>query len=101
MSPERSERVVDRLLSPRDVSDLVPIGYHAILRAIRSGELRASELRGRYAIRPRDLEAWLDDTVVDSNGRHRDAAVMTGSRGRLTGERRFRATADATRRGRQ
>jgi excisionase family DNA binding protein len=91
--------VTDRLLSPRDVSELVPIGYHAILRAIKSGELRASELRGRYAIRPRDLEAWLEDNVVKSYAR--PSAGGGGDLGRLTGERGFRARAGATRRGRQ
>ena len=92
---------MDRLLSPRDVSELVPIGYHAILRAIKSGELRASELRGRYAIRPRDLEAWLEDNLVESYAGHREAGLRAEGLGRLTGERRFRARAGAPRRGRK
>ena len=55
---------MERLLSPHDVAELVPIGYHAILRAIRAGELRASRLRGHYAIRPSDLETWVESNVA-------------------------------------
>jgi excisionase family DNA binding protein len=55
---------MEQLLSPREVADRVPVGYHAILRAIRKGELRASLLRGKYAVRESDLEQWVDDNVV-------------------------------------
>lgn len=55
---------MERLLSPAEVAELIPIGYHAILRAIRAGELRASRLRGHYAIRPSDLESWVESNVA-------------------------------------
>lgn len=90
---------MERLLSPHDVAELVPVGYHAVLRAIRSGELRASELRGRYAIRPADFEAWVQQNVVKpatSPSCHGELAGL----GRLTAAGAFRAKAEATQRSR-
>jgi excisionase family DNA binding protein len=37
------------MISPKQIAELVPVSYEAIVRAIRSGELRASKLRRRYA----------------------------------------------------
>jgi len=62
--PYWGQIALERLLSPREVAELMPIGYHAILRAIRAGELRASRLRGHYAIRPSDLESWVESNVA-------------------------------------
>lgn len=80
---------MERLLSPAEVAELIPIGYHAILRAIRAGELRASRLRGHYAIRPSDLESWVESNVafavprVGANGadaaaRHQGSRTLSG-----------------------
>jgi excisionase family DNA binding protein len=91
---------VERLLSPHDVAELVPIGYHAVLRAIRSGELRASELRGRYAIRPADFEAWVQRNVVKPAPSHRPARPSSPASGALTTAGGFRAKAGATQRSR-
>jgi excisionase family DNA binding protein len=91
---------VDRLLSPHEVAQLVPIGYHAVLRAIRSGELRASELRGRYAIRQADFEAWVQSNVVRPSvppDRH-EATTVTFDY--LTATRGFRTRAGRTQRSR-
>lgn len=91
---------MERLLSPHDVAELVPIGYHAVLRAIRSGELRASELRGRYAIRPADFEAWVQHNVVKPPSSHRPARATPTASDRLTVAGGFRAKAGATQRSR-
>lgn len=89
---------MDRLLSPHEVAELVPIGYHAVLRAIRSGELRASELRGRYAIRPADLEAWVQHNMVRPPGPDRRHPATTAAPPHLTAARGFRAKTGATQR---
>lgn len=91
---------MERLLSPRDVAELVPIGYHAVLRAIRSGELRASELRGRYAIRPADFEAWVRQNVVKPPAPPHPAGAPLGASGSLTATGGFRAKAGAAQRSR-
>lgn len=91
---------MEPLLSPRDVAELVPIGYHAVLRAIRSGELRASELRGRYAIRPADFEAWVRQNVVKPPAPPQPADALLGASRSLTATGGFRAKAGTSQRSR-
>lgn len=84
------------MLSPHEVTELVPIGYHAVLRAIRAGELRASLLRGRYAVRESDVEEWWERNVVEPST---PAAAVPSARlgrpsaARLTDAGGFRARA--------
>ena len=56
----------ERLLTPADVAERCQISTKTVLRAIRSGRLRASRLgeRGAYRIRVADLDAWLQAVVV-------------------------------------
>jgi len=48
------------VLSPREVADRAGFSYHAILRAIRRGDLRAFEpVPGHYRIELAEYERWL------------------------------------------
>ena len=57
MPPTESVRDV---LSPNEVADRAGFSYHAILRAIRRGDLQAFEpVPGRYRIELSEYERWL------------------------------------------
>lgn len=58
-------RLAARLLSANDVAELSGLSYHAVLRAIRSGELKASKRRGRILIRHEWFDEWIDGGVVE------------------------------------
>jgi hypothetical protein len=48
------------VLSPREVADRAGFSYHAILRAIRRGDLQAFEpIPGQYRIELAEYERWL------------------------------------------
>ena len=48
------------VLSPREVADRAGFSYHAILRAIRRGDLQAFEpVPGHYRIEVAEYERWL------------------------------------------
>jgi hypothetical protein len=48
------------VLSPREVADRAGFSYHAILRAIRRGDLQAFEpVPGHYRIEVVEYERWL------------------------------------------
>ena len=48
------------VLSPREVADRAGFSYHAILRAIRRGDLQAFEpVPGHYRIELGEYERWL------------------------------------------
>lgn len=51
---------------PQEIADRCQISTRTVMRAIRSGQLRASRLgaRGAYRVRPEDLEAWIVETTV-------------------------------------
>jgi excisionase family DNA binding protein len=47
------------MLSPREVAERLGFSYHAVLRAIRRGELKASEpIKGRYRIAIDEYRRW-------------------------------------------
>jgi hypothetical protein len=87
------------VLSPREVADRTGFSYHAILRAIRRGDLQAFEpVPGRYRIAVEEYERWLSMPARPSDGdiesveapprrfrpaRNVDAASAPGSRARL------------------
>jgi hypothetical protein len=53
-APERD------VLSPREIAARAGFSYHAILRAIRRGDLRAFEpVPGRYRVPVAEYERWL------------------------------------------
>jgi excisionase family DNA binding protein len=57
---------VAELLTPADVAALCKVSVKTVLRAIRSGRLRASRLGSRHAyrIRAADIDPWLASTTV-------------------------------------
>ena len=54
----------ERLITARQVAELVGVSPETILRYTRAGELRGIRLpgtaRGRLRYRPEDVEAWLE-----------------------------------------
>jgi excisionase family DNA binding protein len=52
------------LLTVEEVAHRSKLGEKAVRRAIRRGELRASNLCGRWRIRERDCEDWFDSGRV-------------------------------------
>lgn len=68
MQPDDPPTAVD-VLSPHEVARRAGFSYHAILRAIRRGDLQAYEpIPGRYRIEIADYERWLHQPV------HRNSA---------------------------
>ena len=59
--PAATATTPDRdVLSPREVADRAGFSYHAILRAIRRGDLQAFEpVPGHYRIEVAEYERWL------------------------------------------
>jgi excisionase family DNA binding protein len=53
-----------RFMSPREIAQVTGLSYHAVLRAIADGELRASKLRGRIIVRDEWFEAWVAQGVL-------------------------------------
>jgi len=52
------------VLSPREVAVRAGFSYHAILRAIRRGDLKASEpIPGHYRVSLMDYDRWLHTPV--------------------------------------
>jgi excisionase family DNA binding protein len=56
--------VADDVLIPAEVARLVRLSLKTIYRAIKSGELTASQVRGRYLIRRCDVDRWLREKLV-------------------------------------
>lgn len=67
--PTASAGRIAPLLSAHDVAELAGLSYHAVLRAIRSGELKASKRRGRILIRPEWFDEWIDGGLVEPRPR--------------------------------
>jgi excisionase family DNA binding protein len=58
----------DRLLCPREIAERTGLSYHAVLRAIHRGELRAFRLCQRIRVRPVDLAAWIEQSRIGRPG---------------------------------
>ena len=56
-----------RLLSVTAVAELTGLSESVLYRAIASGELRASKLRGRLRVRTVDLESWINSNLVHAS----------------------------------
>jgi excisionase family DNA binding protein len=56
-----------QLLKPTDVARRAQISTKSVLRAIKSGRLRASRLgeRGAYRIKEVDYDAWIEESIVE------------------------------------
>lgn len=57
--------MTQRLLAPDDVAAHCGLSRKAVYRAIERGELRAFRLCSRLRIRPDDVTAWLEASVVN------------------------------------
>ncbi len=57
----------EELLTPAEVAELCHVCSRTVLRAIRSGRLRASRLGAgaAYRIRPADVDAWIEASTVE------------------------------------
>jgi hypothetical protein len=91
-------------LTPREVADRSGFSYHAILRAIRRGDLEAFEpVAGRYRIELAEHERWLrtparrpindgaDHVAADSTPRQRRGSERASERGSLAALRAIEA----------
>ncbi len=61
------------VLTPKEVADRAGFSYHAILRAIRRGDLQAFEpVRGHYRIALDEYERWLHTPARRGDGEQRE-----------------------------
>jgi hypothetical protein len=86
----RSETPARDVLSPREVAQRSGFSYHAVLRAIRRGDLHVSEpVPGRYRIELAEYERWLRTpprpraSAAEQRPRSRTRAPDRGSLGAL------------------
>jgi hypothetical protein len=87
------------VLTPREVADRSGFSYHAILRAIRRGDLQAFEpVPGHYRIEFVEYERWLrtprrraDPTTSDARRRQRAGRARPSGRGSLAALRAIEA----------
>jgi hypothetical protein len=87
------------VLTPREVADRAGFSYHAILRAIRRGDLQAFEpVPGHYRIELAEYERWLrtparrgDTEPTEARSRRRTASPRASDRGSLTALRAIEA----------
>jgi excisionase family DNA binding protein len=85
------------VLTPKEVADRAGFSYHAILRAIRRGDLQAFEpVRGHYRIALAEYERWLHTPArtaerEPSRPRRRATGVRASDRGSLTALRAIEA----------
>jgi excisionase family DNA binding protein len=68
-------------LTIQEVAELARCEHRTVRRAIRSGELKASLIGGRWIVREDDVEAWFDARANHRLVRH--GAEQTHDRGRL------------------
>lgn len=55
---------LEPLLTPEDIAGLTGMNYHGVLRAIRSGELKATRKGKGYRVKPEWYEEWLEADIV-------------------------------------
>jgi excisionase family DNA binding protein len=60
------------LLTVAEVADVTGLSTNAVYRAIASGELRASKLRGRLRVQRSAVDAWVDAARVPAHLTARD-----------------------------
>lgn len=77
-----------RLLTAREVADLLGVTMETVLRWTRAGELPAIRLpgtaRGRLRYRLEDIDAWIDQHATAAPGREAPATLSDAAAGRLT-----------------
>lgn len=66
-----------QLLTVTEVAEATGFSTNAVYRAIWSGELRASKLRGRLRVQAADIEVWIEtNVVVASRSTHHKPRVV-------------------------
>ena len=55
----KKEEPSSKRLTPREAARMVRKSDKTIYKALHSGELKHAIFRGRFLIRPEDLEAWM------------------------------------------
>lgn len=58
-----------RLLAVAEVAETIGLSESAVYRAIATGELRASKLRGRLRVQLSDLDSWIESNLVRPEAR--------------------------------
>jgi hypothetical protein len=87
MSSAHTSTSARDVLSPREVAARAGFSYHAILRAIRRGDLEAFEpVPGHYRVPLEEYERWL----------HTPARSVAPARARRPSRSRFRSAAPDT-----
>jgi len=69
----------ERLLRPQEVAELTGLSYHAVLRAVHRGELRAFRLCGRIRIHPIDVQDWMEAHRIERRGTNSAPTPLFGS----------------------
>jgi len=88
------------VLTPREIADRSGFSYHAILRAIRRGDLQAFEpVPGRYRIELVEYERWLrtprrgaEPATAEVRPRQRARGARPSGRGSLAALRAIEAS---------
>jgi excisionase family DNA binding protein len=78
-SAPRQPLETERLLCPREVADATRLSYHAVLRAIHRGELRAFRLCQRIRLRPSDVQEWIDANRVAAGANSRSSPLFSAA----------------------
>jgi excisionase family DNA binding protein len=92
-SGSESERT--RLVAVAEAAAITGLSESAVYRAIASGELRASKLRGRLRVRFADIDLWIDSNAVRPSPTNQDVdrprdRPFAVARPALTSQRRGR-----------
>lgn len=51
-------------MTVQDVAGCLGLSYHAVLRAVHRGEVRAYKICGRVRLRRSDVRAWIEESRV-------------------------------------
>lgn len=51
---------MDALLTPQEAAGILKVSYFSVVRAINSGQLKASKIQSLWRISESDLEAYVD-----------------------------------------
>ena len=80
------------VLTPREVAERSGFSYHAILRAIRRGDLQAFEpVVGHYRIEVTEYERWLRTPARRADREPPDPGPRHGTTATASSDRRSRA----------
>lgn len=63
---ERKNRFVEELLTPKEIAEILRIGYRSVLDLILMGKLEAYRVGRVYRISRSDLQSYLESTKVRS-----------------------------------